>query len=82
MGCPGMILGGSLVGSLGKIPLVKPLGGIPGGYMREIPGGEGIPGEIPGEISGGGSLGVSTGGPQGIISPGGNPWGSKVGGGA
>ena len=53
-----MILGGSLVGSLGKIPLVKPLGGIPGGYMREIPVGGGHPwgdlwGGIPGRIHGG-----------------------------
>ena len=56
-----------------------------------IPGGE-APGEIPLGGSKGRSHGLharavlgiqpSHGGPQGIISPGGNPWGSKVGGGA
>ena len=71
MGCPGMILGGSLVGSLGKIPLVKPLGGIPGGYMREIPGGEGIPGEI----SGGGIPGRIHGGSPRDYLPRGEPLG-------
>ena len=38
-------------GSLGNIPLANPLGGIPGGHMREIlgrGGGGDIPGEIPG----------------------------------
>ena len=65
IGFPGMILGGIPGwGSLGKIPLAKPLGGIPGGYMREITGGASL----------GRSLGRSLGGIPGRI-PGGDPWG-------
>ena len=66
-----MILGGSLVGSLGKIPLVKPLGGIPGGYMREIPGGRASLGRSLGRSLGGDPWAYPRGVPKGLSPQGG-----------